>query len=259
MLAKGDFVGIVGVGLVAVDGLGLVGILGGRHHLGIMGLARLRQAGLLTLLALLRWLGCAGAKVGVARASHGVTERRGVFEAVELGRGVHLGRLDRVGCLGAASTAVGRHGLAVHGARRFLGKSKGVEEGTGRGGGRGAKVKDPDNVEHGEEDEAGAGSLTGAIVGVDEAVDAGAGEDEAGGKVAAEGDLVGLDGVGSDDDEDANVEEEGEDDGPPGKLGEVVLGGASGLDLGDDTRDEANEPGKLRSMLVFRWRRRIKW
>lgn len=234
MLGKGDFVGIVGIGVVAVDGLGLVGVLGGRDDLGVMG--RLGQGNLGRLLTL---LGGAGAKVGGSGASHGVAERVAVFEAVELGRGVHLGRLDRVGSFGAAGAAVGSHGLAVHVGRGLLGEGKGIEESTRRGGGRGAKVKDPDNVKHGEQDETGAGGLASANVGVDEGVDAGAGEHQAGSEVAAEGDVVGLDRVGGDDDKDANIDEEGEDDGPPGELGEALA-----LNLAYDAGDEAYEPGK---------------
>ncbi len=255
MLGKGDFVGVFGVGLVAVDGLGLVGVLCGRHHLGVV--ARLARLGLNRLAGLLARLGGAGAKVGVSRASHGVANRGGVFKAIELCRCVHLGWLDRVGRLRTASAAIGRHGLAVHGARGLLGEGKGVEESAGRGGGRGAKVKDPDNVEHGEQDKAGAGGLAGANVGVDEVVDAGAGEDEAGSKVAAEGDVIGLDSVGGDDDEDADVDKEGVDGGPPGKLWEVVDGGLGRLNLADDARDEADEPGKLMDMLVESDGRRI--
>lgn len=237
MLGKGDFVGVIGVGLVAVDGLGLVGILCGRDDLDVVGgLADLGcRAGLLKGL-----LGAACAKVGGSGAGHGVSERRGVLKAAELGRGVHLRRLDRVGRLGAAGGAVACHGLPRHGAGGLFGQGKRVEEGAGGGGWRRAKVEDPDNVEHGEQDEAGSGGLTGANVGVDEVVDAGAGENEAGGKVAAEGNVVGLDGVGGDDDKNANVEEEGIHDGPPGEFRKAL----AALNLGDNARYEADEPGE---------------
>lgn len=215
MLGEGNFVGIVGVGLVAVDGLGLVRVFRRGDNLGIVA-----WLGLLRLLALLglALLCVGGSKVGVSSSVERVG-RVGVLEATKLGGRVHLWRLDRVGRLGAAGAAVA-HGLTVH-TGRLLGQGKGVEESARGGRGRGAKVKDPDNVEHAEQDEASSGSLVGAGAGENEVADTNTGESETGGEVAADSDMVGVNSVGCDDDKDANVEEEGVDDGPPGQLGKV--------------------------------------
>lgn len=137
MLAKGNLVGIVGVGLVAVDGLCTVRVLCRRDDLGIMAVG---------LVGLLLARVCAkGVAVGAARpVGLAATDRGRVFKAVELSRRVHLRRLDRVGGFGAARGTIDAHGRAVHG--RVFGQSKRVDESTGRRRGRRAKVEDPQNL-----------------------------------------------------------------------------------------------------------------
>lgn len=55
--------------------------------------------------------------------------------------------------------------------------------------------------------------------------------------------MIGLDRVAADDVEDANDQEETVYAGPPGELGERVVGRF--LDLADDVADKGDDPGKL--------------
>ena len=96
---------------------------------------------------------------------------------------------------------------------------------------------------HGQQDEARGGGLERATAGVDEEVDRRRREDYAGGEVADYGHVVGLDGVGGDDDKDAYYEEEDVDDRPPGEDGEFERLGD--LYLADDAADEGHYPREL--------------
>jgi hypothetical protein len=106
------------------------------------------------------------------------------------------------------------------------------------------KVRDLTYRHHGQEDKASGRGFLSPVAGIHKAVDGRSGQDETAGQVADDGDMVGLGGVGGDDDKDASNDEEVVDNGPPGICGE----GALGLNLGDDGGDEGNDPRELKRL-----------
>lgn len=100
-------------------------------------------------------------------------------------------------------------------------------------------------INHGEEDEPGSCGFLRAVRGVDQIIDAGAGEDKAGREEANDGNMVGLSGIGCDDNEDANDEAEHISNAKPGviRIGSATfwdgLGGRNG------GTNECDKPRKL--------------
>ena len=178
MFAEADLVGVFGVGVIRVDGLGPVRVLGRLRHLTHhvrraarpqVRRRRVAEPGLRTPV--------------VARGTTRVAGDGGRgLESVQLGRRVHL-RLRGSG-LGAgrecgrhrADTAEGRGGL-------FLVQGERVDEPTVRGLRGGSEVEDPGDDDHGQENKAGAGSLRGAAIGVDQRVHREGRKHEPGGQV----------------------------------------------------------------------------
>jgi FAD/FMN-containing dehydrogenase len=68
---------------------------------------------------------------------------------------------------------------------------------------------------HGHQDEAGRGSLAGAVTGVDESVARRRRQDKTGAEITNDGNMVRLGGVGGDDDEDADDSAQHVDERPP--------------------------------------------
>lgn len=106
VLGEGNFVGIIGVRLVAIDGLCTVRVLGRRDYLSVRAWNTLRFHLLVT--ESVRSNTIAGPWCG-RDTSHG----RRVLKAIKLGGCIHLRRLYRSGGLGPATT-ITTHGLAVH-------------------------------------------------------------------------------------------------------------------------------------------------
>lgn len=96
-------------------------------------------------------------------------------------------------------------------------------------------------VNHGKQDETGSDSLSRTIVGVDDDIYARAGENQAGGNIAGNCYMIGLDGVAGDDDKNANILEQAVYDSPPRELGEALRF----LNIRNDACDKGNEPSKL--------------
>lgn len=220
MLCEGNLVGILRVGIVAVDGLGAVGVFRRGNNLGIVArwFGSLRLSWRLRLGLLLELLRLAGAH-GRAKRLHvrgsSAADGRRVLKAVELRRGVHLRRCDRMRSFGATSAAVVAHGLLAE--SRILSERERVDKGSGsRCRGR-SKVEDPEDVDDGKEQEAGGRGLERADRAVDEVVDSRRDEDDASSAVRRKGNVVRLDRVASNDDEYANVKEERVEGRPPSK------------------------------------------
>lgn len=111
MLRERNFVGIVGVRFVAVDGLGTVGVLCWGYHFGV-GTA----GGGATLHGAVTKRGRDGGRPGDARHA---SDRGRVLKAVQLSRSVHLRRLNRSRSLGPCHATITIDRRPVHGG--FLG------------------------------------------------------------------------------------------------------------------------------------------
>lgn len=142
VLLEADFVCVVGVRFVAVDGLGAVGVLDRGVLLGLVvggwGCDVGVDAGKLGYRRVAS-LGASCGTAGVARY------RRGRLEAVELGRGVHLRGLVVELRLWAVQVGVG-DGARRAGARVLLVQGVRVDKGAVGGVRLGAIVEDPDNL-----------------------------------------------------------------------------------------------------------------
>jgi len=145
MLLEADFVGVVGVGFVAVNGLGAVGIFNGGFLLVGIVLCGGGSAGDAVGRHGAEWGGgavaaiCAGRAAGVARDGG-----RGL-EAAELGGRVHLRGLVVDLGFGTVGVAVGD---GARGARAgvFLVQSVRIDKGAVAGLGLRAVVEDPHNL-----------------------------------------------------------------------------------------------------------------
>ena len=249
MLLEADLIRIIRVRFVAVDGLRAVRVVDP-----MLGALFLRRRSCVHA-AELRGGRVAGLRAGGAAGIAG--DGGGGFEAVELGRSIHL-RLLVVGNLGlgAVGVAVG-DGARLARARVLLVQGVGVDKSAVAGGGLGAVVEDPDNLgesakqseiveegayrDHGEQDVAGSCGLEGSDGRVDQRVDRGSSEDEASGKEAHDlclsagafgagqdqtyCNMVGPLSIRGDGDCDANNAEEHEDQCPPGEVGEAAANG----------------------------------
>lgn len=146
MFLEADLIRVVRVRLVAVDGLGAVGILNRRVLLLLRLVVGGRRGVDVVAHAAELWrrrVACLGARGAAWVAGDG----RGCLEAVELGGRVHLGRLVvelgfwaglRVGGVGDGARGAGAWVLFVEGVR--------VDEGAVGGLGLGAIVEDPDDL-----------------------------------------------------------------------------------------------------------------
>ena len=134
-----------------------------------------------------------------------------------------------------AAACVARGERARRGLLGVFVQREAIDVGVRHGVGVGAEVEDPEDLDDGEEDVAGAGGLHGGFGRVDEGVCGRAGEDQAGGEEADDGDLVAGDGVEREHKRDPEETEELVGDGPPGEAREV---GDAVVDVGDHLRDE---------------------
>lgn len=150
----------------------------------------------------------------------------------------------------AASRSVVVQRLLVHG--RLFGQSEGVDESARGGRGSRAKVEYPEEIDHGQEDETSGGSLSRGAVSVNQAVNGGSNEHMAGSSVGSESDMIGLNSIASNNDENARVEQQGVEDGPPSKFGERTVSARVFriIYLSKNSSDKGNEPGELEKDLV---------
>ena len=248
MFGETDLVGVFGVGIIGVDGLGAVGVIRrlgdlSRHIVSVLattdGLARPWRGGQFADRrgAKARWRVLRSCRApGVAR--HG---RRG-FEAVELGRGVHVRHLAGGGGLGTVVAGEGLGAVALTVAVRamlLLVEGKGVDEAAVRGLGGRTEVEDPHDDDHGQEDKARTGRLGRGFLLVQQGVGSQGGEDQTCGEIADNGDVVDMATVGGKDDGDADNHAQHVGNGPPGVVREASA------DIGEDGRHKSDDPSQL--------------
>jgi hypothetical protein len=94
----------------------------------------------------------------------------------------------------------------------------------------------------GKENVAGGASLPGRMLRVDEEVDRDGDQDEAGGEIAGQCNVIDVNGIAGDYEEDADNEENAVNHRPPAKGREFII---LFLHLGDDAGDEGDEPSQL--------------
>lgn len=146
MLAETDFVGILGVCVVRVDGLRPVGVLGGLGHLRaiLSSTTSIRSTGSRTGTAEAGRLG--GVALG-SRGTAGVARHGGGgLKAAQLGRGVHLGGVGGGHRLGPGTEGAGHRAAASVRAGLLLVEGKRIDESTVRGLGSGTEIEDPDDL-----------------------------------------------------------------------------------------------------------------
>lgn len=231
MLGEADLVGIFGVRIVRVDGLRTVRVLGWLGDFTAIRVDRRGRAG----------GGCRGRAAATeatrrlsgialgAGGSAGVSGdgRRGL-EAAQLGGGVHLRGVAGSHGLGASTERAGHGTAAAVRAGLFLVQGEGVDEATMRSLRGGTEVEDPDDDDHRQQNETSTGGLFSALRAVDGVVGADGGQDESGTQVSYNRDAVEIPSVGTEGEDQANVDTEHVGNRPPIQIRIV------GLDVGDD-------------------------
>lgn len=238
MLGEADLVGVFGVGVVRVDRLGPVRVFGRLRYLaGVLASGNIGS----------RWLigtragGGSEARLGRvalrARRSAGVSGKRGRgLEATQLSRSVHLRGVAGGHGLGTSTKSTGHRAAVAVRAGLLLVQSERINKPAVRRLGRRAKVEDPDDGCHGEENKAGSGGLLGAMGTVDQSVGTERGQDQTTAQVSHNGDAIDMAGIGGKGDNQSHNHTEHITDSPPGEV-RVVL-----LDVGDDGGDECDKP-----------------
>lgn len=261
MFGETDLVGVFGVGIVRVDGLCAVGVIRGLWYLSghivtslalALALALALTVTLTTTQSLSRtrrscqvadrWGAKARWWVLRSRGAPGVSGhgRRG-FEAVELGRGIHVRHLAG-GCGLGAIAGVGLGPVALTVPVRtmlLLVEGKGIDEAAVRSLGGRPEIENPHDDDHGQEDEACASRLGRGFFLVEQGVGGQGGEDQAGGQIAYNGDIVDMATIGRENDCDTDNHAQHVGNGPPG-----VIGKAS-ADIGEDGGNQGDQPGQL--------------
>lgn len=254
MFGETDLVGVFGVGIVRVDCLGAVRVIRGLWYLSRHIVTPLALALTMTLTtqslsrtrrssqvadrrsAKTRWW------VLRSRGAPGVSgHRRRGFEAVELGRGVHVRHLAGGRGLGAvAGVGLGPVALTVPvRTMLLLVEGKGIDEAAVRSLGSRPEIENPHDDDHGQEDEACASRLGRGFFLVEQSVGGQGGEDQAGGQIAYNGDIIDMTTIGRENDCDTDNHAQHVGNGPPG-----VVGKAS-ADIGKDGRNKGDQPGQL--------------
>lgn len=203
MLGEADLVGIFGVRVVGVDSLGTIRVLGwlrdlaairvdGRGRCGVTG------GGTSASSAEARLCGVALGTGGSA----GITGDRGrSLEAAQLGRGIHLGSVAGCHSLWTSTERAGHGTATAIRSGLFLVQGKGVDETAVRGLRGGSEVEDPNDDDHGQEDETSAGGLFSALGAVDRVVGTDGSQDKGSAQVTHNGDTINIAGVGTEDED----------------------------------------------------------
>jgi len=153
-----------------------------------------------------------------------------------LGRGIHLRSVAGGHGLRAGTKSAGHRTAALIRAWLFLVQGEGVDEAAVRGLRGGAKVEDPDDDDHRQQNETSTSSLFGTMGAVNGVVCADRGKDKGGTEVTNDGDTIDITGVGTEDEDQANVNTEHVSDRPPVQVRII------GLNIGDNGRDEGDQP-----------------